>query len=75
MRHSALPSKPVPCSEIDAPSTIGLEDHPIGPYYIPAKEELDLFNEEMAKLGTMETPNFNTNRKSRFDVAFGSRSK
>jgi hypothetical protein len=72
LRQTASP--PIaPCETQDAPSTYGLEDHPIGPIYIEAKRELDRFNIEMAKLGTMDTPNFDTARKSTFDVAFGTR--
>lgn len=72
LRQTASPPL-APCETPDAPSTYGLEDHPIGPIYVDAKGELDRFNQEMAKLGTMERPNFDTARKSTYDVAFGKR--
>jgi hypothetical protein len=62
-----------PCANQEPPSTYGLEDHPIGPIYMDAKAELDRFNKEIAKVGTMDRPNFNTARKSTYDVAFGKR--
>lgn len=57
--------------ERELPGPAALRNHPIGPHLLDARKQLERLDKEMAKLGTGDTPNFDTARNSAYAQALG----
>jgi hypothetical protein len=57
--------------ERELPGAAALRNHPIGPHFLDARKQLDRLGNEMAKLGTGDTPNFDAARHRAYAQALG----